>query len=939
MKTNNYKSMIHRLGGLLLFLACSWSVSAQWRESPFPTEAPTSGYRFEALWPHMDWTGPNRPQGITSRDGAVYVSCRYGRVWRVSNPGSRAAATRSLIVNFTTHAVGDSGFGGFEFHPDGRSFFTFATEPRPETGATNHAILRRWPFNQAAPDAPIPLSSSAVLLDMPKRADQHAGGLLRFGPDGYLYVTLGDEGGQGDPFDNTQRIDRDFFSAVLRIDVDGRPGSITPNPHPSIVGQYWVPNDNPWVGATSFNGAPVDPSKVRTEFWAVGFRNPATGGFGPNRKLYLGDVGGSKWESAREVTAGSNHGWRPFEGPIASGLSLPDGQTGIENLVAPMFTYPHQSIAAARGANAQSSGDCIMGGVVYSGTKYPDLNGSFLVGDLVNGNAWAIGITNHTSRWIASIPTGVVCWGINPATGDIILGDFYGGKLWTMVPALPVNVPPTLSSTGYFTDLHTMAPAEGVLPNDVNSPFWSDFAIKTRWFSLPLGGVIRRDTNDHWTFPAGFVACKHFVLPTVQGSESGPPIETRFIVKTADGVYGITYRWRADGSDADLVAESGDDTSFLVEDAGIQINQSWHYPSRGECATCHNSTAGFVLGFSTRQFNRMVVTAAPEPNLVNQLIGLSNLGVFDPPFTSVDGLPVLSRPLDETATLEHRFKSYTDVNCAYCHQPGGPGRGTWDARFGVPVFASSIINEPVAEDFGVPGSKVIVPGDLIRSILFRRVADFAGHEQPAEYHMPPLATRQPNDAAVSMLTNYIGSLPGRVSWIVGKEDGRDNEFGLENYTNPPAPGSWTAKDDDFWTAGSYPAGFAGLHSAQVVEQDEPWGNWERALTRGNRVNRLHFTSNYGKPGARLRVRFWSVGWMISGVVQTEPTDHILTIVHRATNGYSNTIHSATTTGPVTLDLPIEVQPGANTIEFSRPGPIQTNPTPSYWMRFDYVKVE
>jgi hypothetical protein len=77
-------------------------------------------------------------------------------------------------------------------------------------------------------------------------------------------------------FDNAQSIDKDFFSGVIRLDVDHRPNSLPPNPHPALAGQinYWIPPDNPCVGATSFNGKPLDPKRVRTEFWAVGLRSP-----------------------------------------------------------------------------------------------------------------------------------------------------------------------------------------------------------------------------------------------------------------------------------------------------------------------------------------------------------------------------------------------------------------------------------------------------------------------------------------------------------------------------------------------------------------------------------------------------------------------------------------------------------------------------------------
>ena len=128
-----------------------------------------------------------------------------------------------------------------------------------------------------------------------------------FGPDGYLYVAFGDEGPQADGNQNSQRIDKDIWSALLRIDVDHRLGSLPPNPHESIVttrqgrAKFTIPPDNPFLGATQFNGVAVNTNAVRTEFYAVGLRNPfrfSFDSFGPGASgaLVVADVGQSGWE-------------------------------------------------------------------------------------------------------------------------------------------------------------------------------------------------------------------------------------------------------------------------------------------------------------------------------------------------------------------------------------------------------------------------------------------------------------------------------------------------------------------------------------------------------------------------------------------------------------------------------------------------------------------
>lgn len=921
---------------LILSLLLAFTATAQWHSSPFPQAAPTSGYSFEQVWTNLDWSGPNRPQGFEVHNGSVYVICRYGRVWVVPNPGS-AAPTRSLIIHLPQiFATGDSGFPGFVFHPDGQSIFTFTTETATNNGVVSiQDRVRRWPFNPSNPTASLSLASSTILLDQYDRSPEHAGGDMHFGPDGYLYISLGDEGGQGGVLLNGQRIDLNYYSGIIRVDVNNLPDSLEPNPHPAFNGGWKVPADNPWVGATSFNGSPVDPLQVRTEFWSVGLRNPTKFSFDTNGVIMATDVGGSRWESVRRITKGSNHGWNWYEGPeVVTSYAPQVSDRPAVSFTEPAWTYPHSAIAASVGWTDQRFiGNCIIGGMIYSGSKYPSLNGKYIFGDYTSKNVWSIGTgTNATVSWLGSHPSGLACAAVNPANGDILIGSFGDGKIWKMVQSAPSGVPLTLSSTGIFTNLATMEPSDGVLPYEVASPFWSDHAIKTRWFFLPPGGVIYRGTSDQWIFPVGSVWVKHFDLPYVRGFQEGRKVESRFTVKTEAGLYGLTYRWREDGSDADLVPEQGADGEYPVTDSGVDISQKWHWPSRSECITCHNPETGYVLGFSARQLN---TTALAGEVVVDQLLALSQLGVFNTPYSSVVGVPRLSRPLDETATLEHRFKSYTDANCAYCHFPGGPGRGEWDARFSTPMTSSKIIGGSVIESFGVEGSSVITPGSTNRSVLFRRVADFIGDQHPAEYHMPPLATYQRNEAGISMIERYINSLTARSSWSIGLDDNRAHDFKLENASNPPAPGSPTTLDDDFYTSGVYPQGYNGLTGALVVPDDEPWLNWERALTRGNKVNRFHFVSQEALQ-ASMSTEFYSVGSMIGGVVQPGYATHNLVIRH-ITGSSTNTIWDGAVAAPISLDVPINVARGPNTIEFTRTGPLASGT--SYWMLFDYVKVE
>src|SRR5262249_35386192 len=149
-------------------------------------------------------------------------------------------------------------------------------------GASRNDILSRFQVPPGDSNAADPNSETRFIVQFDE-APNHNAGDMHFGPDGYLYVALGDEGGSYGQYGNSQRIDRDYFSAIMRIDVDNLPGNLPPNPHPSVqsLTNYSIPADNPWVGATTFNGVAVNPAQVRTEFYCIGMRNPWRWSFDP----------------------------------------------------------------------------------------------------------------------------------------------------------------------------------------------------------------------------------------------------------------------------------------------------------------------------------------------------------------------------------------------------------------------------------------------------------------------------------------------------------------------------------------------------------------------------------------------------------------------------------------------------------------------------------
>ncbi|MGI8965029.1 MAG: hypothetical protein ACR2H1_02955, partial [Limisphaerales bacterium] len=312
----------------------------------------------------------------------------------------------------------------------------------------------------------------------------------------------------------------------------------------------------------------------------------------------------------------------------------------------------------------------------------------------------------------------------------------------------PAPLPFTLADTGAFADLTTLTPQPGIVPYDINVPFWSDNATKRRWFSLPdtnLKFTFNRDGN--WDFPASSVWIKHFDLEMIKGNpQSSKRIETRFIVRNTNGVYGVTYRWGDSTSNAVLVPEGGLDETFQINDGGVTRAQVWRYPSRNECLSCHTAIGGRALGFNTRQLNcNYNYGSGPE----NQIQAYSDAGYFTTPVTNSLILPALARASETSVSREYRVRSYFAANCVQCHQPGGVTGANWDARATTPLPQCGIVNGILFSDGGNSNNRVVKPGSPSESMLLTRIANLG------TLHMPPLATTVLNTEAINLVQDWI----------------------------------------------------------------------------------------------------------------------------------------------------------------------------------------
>ena len=585
----------------------------------------------------------------------------------------------------------EMGLLGVAFHPayaENRHFFVFYSVRKAD--GLNYERMARFTADPA--DAGRALTASErILIEQRDEATNHNGGDLHFGPDGYLYVSLGDEGNQDDSLNNSQTLTKDFFSGVLRIDVDRRVGSVEPSAHPAVlrdggVARYAVPVDNPWVHTSLggswngvFNGSTISNlATVRTEFWATGLRNPWRMSFDPaTGELWCGDVGGNLREEVNVLSRGGNYGWAFREGTV-NGPKSGSAPAGFASL-APLYNYQ-------RGTGT-FQGNSITGGVVYRGKRFGALEGLYVFADYTSGNVWSLRRNGAAAPTVTRIAGegGIVAFGRDPANGDVLLADIDNNVIRRLTAVTVAgSYPETLTATGLFADLTDLAPQPGLLPYEVNLPFWSDHALKRRWMALPgPDGRIGWSRDGLWSFPAGTIWVKHFDMEMERGNAATRRrLETRLLVKNAGGAYGVSYRWNEAGSEAVLAPDEGVDLALTVTAGGQSVAQNWRIPSRAECMVCHTSQAGFALSSGTRQWN-----LAGDINGFrgNQIDVMAAGGCFSGSPTAGATLPRHARPDETAVSLEGRVRSWLAVNCAYCHMAGGTAPAGFDVSPGLPL--------------------------------------------------------------------------------------------------------------------------------------------------------------------------------------------------------------------------------------------------------------
>ena len=745
---------------LLPYVRTLWYIWGDVRE--FPVEASgeaastvripiappySSPYALVDAWPGVTFDRPT--EVVFAKAGSAYVLERSGKLWLVDS----GAVARKRLVHDWSSEVGpishELGAVGLALHPN---FDAQGNATKEAFVWYTSRVGGQWFDNldriklDASGESVEPGGVARMICQLDEDPD-HNGGTLKFGADGFLYISVGDEGNCD--CGNHQRVDKDLFSGVLRLDVDCLGGDVSHPPKSSpVTGEvkgYFIPSDNPFVGR---------PGALE-EFWAVGLRNPFRMSFDSvSGRLFAGDVGAREFESVVEVKKGSNHRWSIYEGASEYAMrerGIPKQLVG--ELTAPLLTYPHTGMNRA-----------VIGGVVYRGGELPDLRGLYIYGDNSSGHIWGLDIKTLEQRDLLTLTArgddGLVSFAVD-AAGEVYLvtmGGEGGGRIRRLVEANDsqvVSLPAKLSQTGLFEAVATARPVAASIPYSINREMWyGRSGVRTERFVVKLSHDSSPEFHaaKRWTLSGGMA----FVKTVMIGDRR---VETQVLVISGlDSVHGVSYRWNSAQDDADIVLDS-------VE--GIVGESVWPYTGSEGCASCHNLSVGALRAFSTEQLN-----------VESQLVDLRRAGLFktrgaltlrywgmngpvnaigelldihaklhDRPLVNPGKLGEYPRMLQlgEPGTASEHLRAYLAVNCDSCHQQGGVGGASFDARYAVPLEDRELVGADALRP--VDGLHVLVDPEVPESsVMLRRVQS----TQPG-LQMPPIPVGLPPDPEAARL--------------------------------------------------------------------------------------------------------------------------------------------------------------------------------------------
>jgi uncharacterized repeat protein (TIGR03806 family) len=695
-------------------------------------DAPASGVSLsvQRVFPNLpDFTQPIAMLQEPGNNARWYVVQKTGEVLVFDNNAGVSTTRVFIDVSSRLNSDPDSsnderGLLGMAFHPDypdDPRVYLYYTGSDPNLGLVD----RVSEFSTEDGGNTLSPGSEVVLFNVDDPAGNHNGGNIMFGPDGMLYIGIGDGGGGNDQFGsigNGQRLTI-LLGKMLRLDVS------TPAT-PSVP--YAIPSTNPFATNPRCNANGTSPSPGTAscpEIYAYGFRNPWRWSFDRvSGELWLNDVGQGSLEEVDRVVLGGNYGWRCYEGTTDTGMACGPNKAAA---IPPVAQY------------GRSLGQSTTGGFVYRGSAIPSLAGRYVFADFATGNIWHIPRDTQPTLTLTTsnmLDTQLLI----SSFGEDQAGELYivhlGGTLHRLVASGGGGgrtIPTQLSATGCVNAGNPTQPASGLIPYAPNAPFFSDDATKTRWLALPDGQRITVTGSNDFDFPSGSVLMKNFAFGTQL-------VETRLFMRHNDGTWaGYTYEWNAQQTDA---------TRVIGGKSVTVAGHEWLFPSEDQCLQCHTQAAGRSLGLEIGQLNGDFGYPAPG-RTANQLATLDHIDVLTPALTQPPAqLPVIPDPFG-AAPLGERARAYLHANCGYCHRPGGTTPTNLDLRYTTALNLTNACDvAPTLGDLGLTNARIIAPGSAARSVAVERM------NRTGTGAMPPLARHVIDTVGVTLLTTWINSL-------------------------------------------------------------------------------------------------------------------------------------------------------------------------------------
>ncbi|NWF89255.1 MAG: PQQ-dependent sugar dehydrogenase [Ignavibacteriaceae bacterium] len=359
-------------------------------------------------FPNLTFSNPLDLQNSADGTNRIFVVEQTGIIYVFENYSDVSVKKIFLDISDSVSSGGEMGLLGLAFHPNYENngyFFVNYTKSQPY----RRTLIVRFQVSSTNSDS-ADRHSSKILMEIPQPYSNHNGGQLSFGPDGYLYIALGDGGSGGDPQNNAQN-KSSLLGKLLRIDVDQAQGNKN----------YSIPIDNPFVN---------NNQGYKEEIFAFGLRNPWRFSFDiPSNRLWCADVGQDAWEEIDLIVKGGNYGWRCYEGSHDYDL---DGCTSTE-YIPPVWEYSHQE------------GSSITGGFVYRGSNIPELFGKYIYADFISRKIWALtydGVNPAVNQLLLTANGSISSFGVDE-NNELYICSF-NGRIYKLKSNSSIDAPSNL---------------------------------------------------------------------------------------------------------------------------------------------------------------------------------------------------------------------------------------------------------------------------------------------------------------------------------------------------------------------------------------------------------------------------------------------------------------------------------------------------------------